>query len=174
MTVANVETYRGFLSLTPTASPVDGLFDVFVQPRASGLELNLRLLSLLLKAPGRWDGVVLCRGRHVTVTVNSWRTETLRVVRGALPLLLPRGSLETLARRTRHAHGRVERLVTEAGWPSGRRAALVGPGGRAHGDEREQADDDPRRLPAAAYEREGEPGGARETQGGEGRRVRAL
>ena len=29
VTVANVETYRGFLSLTPTASPIDGFLDIF-------------------------------------------------------------------------------------------------------------------------------------------------
>ena len=35
VTIANVETYRGFLSLTPAASPVDGLFDVCVIPRTT-------------------------------------------------------------------------------------------------------------------------------------------
>lgn len=35
VTVANVETYRGYLSLTPTASPIDGMFDVFLVPRVS-------------------------------------------------------------------------------------------------------------------------------------------
>src|SRR5262245_43130634 len=29
VTVANVETYRGFLNLTPAASPIDGRFDIF-------------------------------------------------------------------------------------------------------------------------------------------------
>jgi diacylglycerol kinase (ATP) len=33
VTVANVETYRDFLNLTPAASPIDGRFDVFVIPR---------------------------------------------------------------------------------------------------------------------------------------------
>ena len=32
VTVANVETYRDFLPLTPSASPIDGRFDVFVVP----------------------------------------------------------------------------------------------------------------------------------------------
>jgi diacylglycerol kinase (ATP) len=103
VTVANVETYRGFLSLTPTASPIDGLFDVFIAPRTSRLRLNLRLLRLLLKAPGRWNGLVLCRGRHVVVTVNDGPREELRTLRRALPLLVPRGSVESLAQRTRDA-----------------------------------------------------------------------
>ena len=103
VTVANVETYRGFLSLTPTASPIDGLFDVFIAPRTSRLRLNLRLLRLLLKAPGRWNGVVLCRGRHVVITVDGGPREELRTLRRALPLLVPRGSVESLAQRTRDA-----------------------------------------------------------------------
>src|SRR4029453_16895820 len=53
VTVANVETYRGFLSLTPTASPVDGLFDVFIVPCATKLKVGARLLRLMLKIPGR-------------------------------------------------------------------------------------------------------------------------
>jgi len=50
VTVANVETYRGFLSLTPTASPIDGMFDVFVIPRVGKLRLAWRLFSLPLAA----------------------------------------------------------------------------------------------------------------------------
>ncbi|HEY3065188.1 MAG TPA: diacylglycerol kinase family protein [Methylomirabilota bacterium] len=103
VTVANVETYRGFLSLTPTASPIDGLFDVFIAPRTSRLRLHLRLLRLLLETRGRWNGLVLRRGRHVVVTVNEGRREDLRTLRRALPLLVPRGSAEILAQRTRDA-----------------------------------------------------------------------
>jgi diacylglycerol kinase (ATP) len=115
VTVANVETYRGFLSLTPTASPIDGLFDVFVVPRTSRLRLNLRLLRLLLKAPGRWNGVVLCRGRHVVVTVNDGPREELRTLRRVLPLLVPPGSVESLARRTRDADAPLAEGVARAG-----------------------------------------------------------
>jgi diacylglycerol kinase (ATP) len=103
VTVANVETYRGFLSLTPTASPIDGLFDVFIVPRASRLLLSARLVMLMLKAPGRWRGLRLCRGRHVVVTVNGRRREELETVRRALPLLVPRRSLDALAERIREA-----------------------------------------------------------------------
>jgi diacylglycerol kinase (ATP) len=99
VTVANVETYRGFLPLTPTASPIDGLFDVFVIPRVSTLGLLRRLLLLKFGLPGRWRGVAIHRGRRVTVTTPR-RREELRVRRRALPLLVPPGALEALARRT--------------------------------------------------------------------------
>ena len=48
VTVANVETYRGYLSLTPTASPIDGLFDVFAISSRSRLVLWMRVLRLLV------------------------------------------------------------------------------------------------------------------------------
>lgn len=99
VTVANVETYRGFLALTPTASPIDGLFDVFVMPRVSKAGLLLRLVRLMLRLPGRWRGVALYRGRRVTVT-TPWRREELAVRRRALPLLVRPGAIEALRRRT--------------------------------------------------------------------------
>ena len=89
ITVANVETYRGFLALTPTASPIDGLFDVCVIPRVPTLVLLFRLLRIMLRVPGRWRGVDLYRGRHVTVRTPR-RREDLVVRRRALPLLVPR------------------------------------------------------------------------------------
>jgi diacylglycerol kinase (ATP) len=98
VTVANVETYRDFLPLTPTASPIDGRFDVFVIPRTSKLGLAWRLGRLKLRLPGRWRGVSLHRGRTVVVGRGA-QHETLRVVRRALPLLLPPGAVAALARR---------------------------------------------------------------------------
>jgi diacylglycerol kinase (ATP) len=100
VTVANVETYRGFLSLTPSASPIDGMFDVFVIPRVGKLRLAWRLASLLLQLRGRWKGVRLYRGRRVTVTTPR-RREELQTRRRVLPLLVPPGALEALRNRTR-------------------------------------------------------------------------
>jgi len=99
VTVANVETYHGFLSLTPSASPIDGLFDVAVIPRVSKPALLWRLLRLLLALPGRWRGLTLYRGRRVVVTTPR-RREEITVRRRALPLLVPRGTVEALVRRT--------------------------------------------------------------------------
>jgi diacylglycerol kinase (ATP) len=99
VTVANVETYRGFLTLTPTASPIDGLFDVFVIPRASKLGVLRRLLALMFRLPGRWRGVAIYRGRRVTVTTPR-RREVLTVVRHALPLLVSPVAIAALQQRS--------------------------------------------------------------------------
>lgn len=98
VTVANVETYRDFLNLTPTASPLDGRFDIFVIPRTTKLGLIWRLVRLKLHLPGRWKGVSVYRGREVVVVSESGR-ETLRVLRRVLPLLLPAGAIARLQQR---------------------------------------------------------------------------
>lgn len=99
VTIANVETYRGFLTLTPTASPIDGMFDIFVIPRVSRPGLAWRLLKLGLRMPRRWRGVSLHRGRHVVVTMDGRRDEIVSV-RRALPVLVAHGAFEALRRRT--------------------------------------------------------------------------
>jgi diacylglycerol kinase family enzyme len=106
VTVANVETYRDFLSLTPTASPIDGRLDVFVIPRTSKWGLAWRLLRLKLRLPGRWNGVSLYRAREVVVVSEAGR-ETLRVVRRVLPLLLPAGAIARLRQRQLEAEDEV-------------------------------------------------------------------
>jgi hypothetical protein len=78
--------------------PIDGRFDVFVMSRTSKLGLAWRLFLLKLRLPGRWRGVSLHRGRRVVVEGAAGR-ETLRVLRRALPLLLPPGAVAALARR---------------------------------------------------------------------------
>ena len=98
VTVANVETYRDLLSLTPVASPIDGRLDVFAIPRTPKLGLAWRLVKLKLRLPGRWKAVALYRGREVVVTGVHGR-DTLRVARRVLPLLLPPGAVEQLKRR---------------------------------------------------------------------------
>jgi diacylglycerol kinase (ATP) len=108
VTVANVETYRGFLPLTPKASPIDGLFDVFVMPRVSTRTLMRRLVWLMLRLPGRWHGVRLYRGKHVVVTTPR-RRDRLVVRRAALPLLVPRGAIDALRQRVVSDDAPVER-----------------------------------------------------------------
>lgn len=112
VTVANVETYRGFLSLTPMASPIDGLFDVFVIPAATKLRVWTRIFKILFGLPGRWDGVVLCRGRTVRVTVDGRPPDDLAVRRRAFPLLVLPESVESL--RARQAEAEVS-CAAEAG-----------------------------------------------------------
>lgn len=89
VTVANVETYRGYLTLTPGASPLDGLFDVFAIPSTSKFAVWSQLIKLLFGLPGCWEGVMLGRGRCVRVTVNGQAPDELSVRRRALPLLVP-------------------------------------------------------------------------------------
>ena len=89
VTAANVETFRGFLSLTPTASPVDGLLDLYVLPRTSPARIWLTLLKLWLRVPGRWTGQLLRRGRWVRVSERGRVREELLVLRRGLRLLLP-------------------------------------------------------------------------------------
>jgi hypothetical protein len=78
-----------------------GLFALFivkdVLPHVGRLRLAVRLLKLLLRLPGRWEGVLLCRGQNVSVRVNGKRREELRTLRHALPLLVPAGSAEAIS-----------------------------------------------------------------------------
>ncbi len=106
VTVANVETYRGFLSLTPAASPIDGVFDIFVIPGGSKWNVWTRIFKILLRMPGRWDSVILCRGRSARVTVNG-RTDELALRRRVLPLLVLPESFETLKVRQSEAEAEV-------------------------------------------------------------------
>jgi len=100
VTVANVETYRDYLSLTPTASPVDGVFDVFAISASSRFRLWLRVLRLLLTRSRRAEGMALARGRSVRVRVEGHAPEELTVLRRALPLLvLPESVKELKARQ---------------------------------------------------------------------------
>lgn len=110
--MANVETYRGFLSLTPMASPIDGLFDVFVIPNATKVRVWAGIFKMLFGLPRQWDGVMLCRGRSVRVTVDGRPPEELAVRCGAFPLLVLPESVESL--RARQAEAEVS-CVSEAG-----------------------------------------------------------
>jgi YegS C-terminal NAD kinase beta sandwich-like domain len=86
VSVANVETYGPWLRLTPEASPVDGVFDVFVMAGATKLEVLAKLLRRHLRLPGTQSGMVY-RGRRVTVVSDSAR-EDLELLTGALPVLV--------------------------------------------------------------------------------------
>ena len=99
VTIANVETYRGFLSLTPAASPLDGFFDVCVVPRTTGTRVLAHLIKMMLEVSGCREDVGLYRGRRVRVRVNRGNPSDIRMVVGALPLLVPLGSVERLEAR---------------------------------------------------------------------------
>ena len=87
VTVANVEAYGGFLSLTPSASPTDGLLDVFVLPRTTRRALWGGLLRRLLRLPTDAADALLVRGRRVSVEAGAVRDE-IEVLPRALRLLV--------------------------------------------------------------------------------------
>src|SRR5215510_3344273 len=127
VTVANVETYRGFLSLTPGASPADGVFDVCVIPRTTRSRMLTQLMKLMLDVPGCRDDIGLYRGRHVRVRVNRRKPEDVRILEGVLPLRIPAGSLERLqARQAAAQAGAPARFL----WPRGPRASERAPAAR--------------------------------------------
>ena len=88
-TVANVETYRGFLNLTPGASPTDGWFDVAVMEHGSRLRVWGRLLRMLLGGSLEQAGIQRCRGRRVRVLVEGQAPVLARMLPAALPLIVP-------------------------------------------------------------------------------------
>lgn len=85
--VANVPTYRGFLPLTPAASPFDGRLDVFVVPAMPKARLVALLLAFLVQAPGRWRHVRAARAARVQVTAAGVEHD-LSVLPAAVPVLL--------------------------------------------------------------------------------------
>ena len=72
--VANVEAYGPWLPLTPEASPVDGLFDVFILGGATRRQVFLELLRRPLRLPGRRAAGMLYRGRRSRCPASAGRT----------------------------------------------------------------------------------------------------
>ena len=89
VTVANVETYGPWLRLTPAASPVDGLFDVFVMHGATKREVLAKLLRRHLRIPGADPGTQhVYRGRRVSVMASGSPRQDLELAPGVLPVLV--------------------------------------------------------------------------------------
>src|SRR5439155_1753092 len=62
VTVANVETYGPWLPLTPDASPIDGLLDVFVMRRSSKRAILAALVQRHLRLAAGTPHALGCRG----------------------------------------------------------------------------------------------------------------
>ena len=105
--VANVKTYGAWLPLTPEASPVDGLFDIFVMRGATRRQVFAKLLRRHLRIPGTDAGSLLCRGQ---------RRVGVRAGHEAGP---SRGAAPPAARRGVAGHGR----SPGAGPPAGERGS---------------------------------------------------
>jgi hypothetical protein len=95
--VANDKSYGAWLPLTPDASPVDGLFDVFVMRGSSRRHVFLELLRRHLRMPGVNDAV-LCRGRRVSVSRPRAARDRLEILSHRLPIVV---APETAANLTR-------------------------------------------------------------------------
>jgi diacylglycerol kinase (ATP) len=111
VTVANVETYGRWLDLTPDASPIDGLLDVFVMPRATGRELMASLLKRQLHLPGSAAGALVCRGRRVLVEAPHGVRDQIGVMPGRLPVLLSAETSRALERQLTERDGIAARRV---------------------------------------------------------------
>jgi diacylglycerol kinase (ATP) len=96
--VANVKTYGAWLPLTPEASPVDGLFDVFVLRAATRRQVFAKLLRRHLRIPGMDAGSLLCRGQHVSVSGLGTIRDRLEVLRHRLPLVVSPATAAALER----------------------------------------------------------------------------
>lgn len=90
--VANVPTYRGFLTLAPEATPFDGLLDVVVVPPCRKRALLSLLLAFLFHLPWRWQGVCSRRVSRVSITPREAPAVKLGVLPRALPVLVPPSS----------------------------------------------------------------------------------
>ncbi len=95
--VANVNTYGAWLPLTPDASPLDGLLDVFVIRAASRRRVFAKLLRRHLRIPGAGPGVFRGRGRRVSVSGGSIHDE-LEALPRQLPVIVSPEALAALER----------------------------------------------------------------------------
>jgi diacylglycerol kinase (ATP) len=96
--VANVKTYGAWLPLTPDASPVDGLFDVFVLRGETRRQVFGKLLRRHLRIPGSSTDMELCRGQRVSVSRLGSKRDQLEVLRGALPVVVSAATAAALRR----------------------------------------------------------------------------
>lgn len=105
--VANVRSYGAWLPLAPDASPVDGLFDVFVMKEATRRQVLAKLLRCHLRLPGVASGTLLCRGQRVGVSGLHATRDLLEVRRDRLPVVVSPETAATLARDLAQRQGHV-------------------------------------------------------------------
>jgi diacylglycerol kinase family enzyme len=124
VTVANVPAYGRWLSVTPDASPLNGMFDVFViEDRRVG-RILWELISRHLRIPGARRGGRLYRARRVTVLGPEGVVCSLEVLPRRLPVLVPPERAAVLVTGAAPA-------AAASGWPDGMAAAASGASARA-------------------------------------------
>ena len=115
VTVANVQTYGGWLQLTPAASPTDGLFDVFVMHGATKREILASLLRRHLRIPGSEAGTHVYRGRRASVVASGAPRYDLELVPGVLPVLVSPETRRAVRPRARPGGRRLPGATPPAG-----------------------------------------------------------
>ncbi len=98
VTVSNVPTYGGWLKLTPAASPIDGLFDVFIMRGRSKREILSKLLKRHLRLPAADAGTFVRCGRRVSVATAHGRADKLVVAPRSLTVVVSPQTAEALRR----------------------------------------------------------------------------
>lgn len=114
VTVSNVETYGAWLKLTPGASPIDGLFDVFAMTGRNKRDVLLRLLRRHFRLASGNDDTFVWRGRRVSVAAPQCPPDQLA--------LLPHRLLVVVTPKTAAALG-CEPVETDRFWPLRSRVA---------------------------------------------------
>jgi diacylglycerol kinase (ATP) len=105
VTVANVKTYGPWLPLTPAASPVDGLFDVFVMRRTTKSQILAGLVRRQLRLPGVEHGTRLDRGRRVSVRRSGSAGDAIELIPGLLPVVVSPATAAALQQEVVSAGG---------------------------------------------------------------------
>ena len=101
VTVSNVPTYGTWLKLTPSASPIDGLFDVFVMRGRSKAEILKRLLTHHLNLTSAVDGASVRRGRRITVAAPHAAAEEIVILPRRLTVIVSHQTARALFQTAR-------------------------------------------------------------------------
>jgi len=102
VTVSNVATYGPWLPLTPEASPIDGLLDVFVMLGRSRREIATRLVAHQLRVSSPDERAMLYRAQRVSVTGPDGVRDEMTLLPGRLTVVVSRETAEALQQdRTR-------------------------------------------------------------------------
>ena len=111
--VANVTAYGTWLPLTPDASLVDGLFDVFVMRATSHQEVVAQLLLHQLGIPEAWgEKAMVYRGRRVRVSGPRRQSDVLKLIPGGLPIVVSASTAARLARERRRSTAPARAVAT--------------------------------------------------------------
>ena len=105
MLVLLTTSHPAWLPLTPGASPIDGLLDVFIMRRTSERDIFARLLKRQLRLAGTAPLTFVCRSRHVAVASPRRAPDDLHLTPRQLPVVVSSKTAEALAQGLVRAGG---------------------------------------------------------------------